>query len=124
MPQQFYDEPSPFKAGLRSRCPRCGEGKLYSGLLQVAERCPHCDLSFADVDPGDGPAIFVILILGAIIVGAAFTVDSLFAPPYWLHLVLWIPTTLVGAIALLAPFKATLIALQYKTKAQEGRLSD
>lgn len=113
----LYPPLSPVSTGLRCRCPRCGEAPLFSGLLTVQERCPVCGLDYAAVDSGDGPAVFVILILGFIVVGLALLVEVKFEPPIWLHMVLWLPLTLVGSIALLRPFKAVLIALQFRHKA-------
>jgi len=105
---------SPWRAGLLCRCPRCGEGRLFAGLLTVAPLCKACGLDLAAQDSGDGPAVFVILVLGAIVVGLALAVELIVAPPLWLHMVLWPPLILAGAVALLRPFKATLIAFQYR----------
>jgi uncharacterized protein (DUF983 family) len=99
---------------LRCRCPRCGEGKLFDGVLAVASRCSACGLDLAAQDAGDGPAVFVVLILGALVVGLAILVEIKFAPPMWVHLILWTPVVIGGAIALLRPLKAWLIAMQYR----------
>ena len=101
-------------AALRCRCPRCGEGKLFSGLLTVAPRCDVCGLDLAAQDAGDGPAVFVVLILGAVVVGLAILVEIEFAPPMCVHLLLWTPVVIGGAIAMLRPLKAWLIAMQYR----------
>jgi uncharacterized protein (DUF983 family) len=93
---------------------------LFNGLLTVAARCERCELDFSASDSGDGPAVFVIFIIGPIVVGLALWLEASVAPPMWLHLVLWIPTILGGSIALLRPFKATLVALQYRHKAGEA----
>lgn len=111
---------SPYATGLRCRCPRCGVGRLFNGLLTLADRCERCDLDYSASDSGDGPAVFVIFIIGPIVVGLALWLEASVAPPMWLHLVLWIPTILGGSIALLRPFKATLVALQYRHKAGEA----
>jgi uncharacterized protein (DUF983 family) len=107
-------------ATLKCRCPRCGEGKLYDGLLAVAPRCRACGLDLAAQDAGDGPAVFVVLILGAVVVGLAILVEILVSPPLWLHVVLWTPVILGGAIGMLRPLKAGLIALQYRHRALGG----
>ena len=104
----------PLLAGLRCRCPRCGEGALFVGLLQVRETCPDCGLDLRAHDAGDGPAIFVILLLGALVVTGALVVEVKFSPPLWIHAALWPIFILGGAIAMLRPFKATLIALQFR----------
>lgn len=93
---------------------------MFSGLLTVADRCSHCDLDLSAQDSGDGPAVFVIFIIGPIVVALAFWVEMAFEPPMWVHLVLWVPTILAGSIALLRPFKATLVALQYRHKSGEA----
>ncbi|MDP6344917.1 MAG: DUF983 domain-containing protein [Alphaproteobacteria bacterium] len=110
-------EVSPFLAGLLCRCPRCGRGRLFDGLLQVAAICPSCDLDLSAQDPGDGPAIFVMLLVGGLAVGLAFMVETAFEPPIWLHLIYQIPFVLGASILFLRPFKATLIALQYRHRA-------
>ena len=111
---------SPWSAGVRCKCPRCGDVSLFVGFLQVMDRCRNCDLDLSAADSGDGTAVFVIFIVGPIATGLALFVEAVFAPPYWLHLVIWPPLILGGVIALLRPFKATLIALQYRYKASEG----
>jgi len=112
------------RAGLIGRCPRCGTGPLFTGPVSLAirDRCPRCDLDFKFVDPGDGPAIFAIMILGFVILGGALIVEFRFDPPLWVHIVLWVPVTLAVGFALLRPLKSMLIALQYHHKAEEGRL--
>lgn len=105
---------SPVSAGLRCRCPRCGEGALFTGLLTVRERCGACGLDLRGQDSGDGPAVFVVLILGALVVAAALLVEVNLAPPLWLHALIWPGLIFAGAIAMLRPFKAVLIALQYR----------
>jgi len=110
----YYPHVSPFAAGLTCRCPRCGSGKLFRGFLTVAERCEVCDLDLSAHDSGDGPAVFIILILGFVVVALTLWVEMSFAPPLWLHAILWPPVILGGALAMLRPFKATLIALQFK----------
>jgi uncharacterized protein (DUF983 family) len=112
--ERFYPPVSPLSAALFCRCPRCGEGKLYDGLLSVAPVCARCGLDLRAQDAGDGPAVFVVLILGALTVGLAILVEAVFAPPLWVHIVLWVPLVIGGAILLLRPLKAGLIALQYR----------
>ena len=107
---------------MRGRCPRCGEGKLFSGFLGLQPRCQACGLDFSFVDAGDGPAVFIIMIVGFIVVGLALFVEFTFAPPYWVHAILWIPLVLGLSIGLLRPLKGFLIAQQYLHRATEGRL--
>jgi uncharacterized protein (DUF983 family) len=105
---------SPIRAALGCRCPRCGRGKLFIGLLDVRGACEICGLDLSGQDAGDGPAVFVILFLGLIVVALAALVEVKFSPPIWIHLMLWTPFIIVGAIAMLRPLKAGLIALQYR----------
>ncbi len=105
---------SPLGAALGCRCPRCGKGKLFAGLLSVRQACEVCGLDLSAQDAGDGPAVFVILVLGLIVVGLAAWVEIRFSPPIWVHLMLWTPLVLGGAIVMLRPLKAGLIALQYR----------
>ena len=113
-------QPSPFVTGLLCRCPRCGKGPLFRGYLKVAPRCSACDLDLAFADSGDGPAIFVIFLVAPVVVLLALVVGALFNPPPLVHLMLWIPTTIVLSLALLPPFKGVLVALQYRNDAHEG----
>ncbi|HEX8827912.1 MAG TPA: DUF983 domain-containing protein, partial [Xanthobacteraceae bacterium] len=82
-------------AGLSCSCPRCGKGRLFEGFLTLRPRCEHCGLDYAFADSGDGPAVFVMFIAGAIVVGAALITEILFHPPYWVHAALWLPLILV-----------------------------
>ena len=110
--------------GLACRCPRCGKGKLYGGFLSLRPNCEAGGLDYAFIDTGDGPAIFIIMIAGAIVVGAALIVEVKYQPPYWLHAVLWLPLILATTLLPLRSMKALLIALQFHHKAAEGRLID
>lgn len=105
---------SPLAAALSCRCPRCGKGKILQGVLTVAPRCPACGLDLHAEEVGDGPAAFVILILGALIVFGAAMLELKAAPPFWVHVVLWPPLALLGTILLQRSLKAWLIALQYR----------
>jgi uncharacterized protein (DUF983 family) len=102
------------RAALGCCCPRCGDGRLFAGLLTVGPACASCGLDFSAEDAGDGPAVFVIFFHGLIVVGLAALVELKFAPPIWVHMVLWTPLILGGAILLLRPLKAGLVALQYR----------
>jgi uncharacterized protein (DUF983 family) len=117
MPDRTFDPVSPFAAGPACRCPRCGRGRLFDGFLTVAERCTDCGLDLHQANSGDGPAVFLIFILGAVVVPLALWVETAFAPPLWLHAVVWSLVVLGGALGLLRSFKATLIALQFRYKA-------
>lgn len=110
----------PVIAGLKCVCPRCGEGKLFAGYLRLAPVCEKCGLDLRAEDTADGPAVFVIFILGAIIAPVAVIFGLLVDWPLWAQLALWTTVTLVFALLLLRPFKAYTVALQYK-HLREGR---
>jgi uncharacterized protein (DUF983 family) len=116
------DDPLPIARGLRGRCPRCGKGKLFQGFLTLRPACDHCGLDFNFADAGDGPAVFVILVGGAIVVFAALMTEVVYQPPYWVHALLWLPLILLVTLGPLRPIKGLLIAVQYHHKAAEGRL--
>src|SRR5690349_24558350 len=81
-------EPSILEASLRCRCPRCGQGKLFTGVLALRPACPVCGLNFTQADTGDAGAVGVIMVLGAIVVALAFWVEFRFSPPLWVHAIL------------------------------------
>jgi uncharacterized protein (DUF983 family) len=122
MNEQATPTTLPIGRGLRARCPRCGEGRLFKGFLTLRDKCDHCGLDYDFADAGDGPAVFVILIGGFIVVFAAMITEILYQPPYWVHAALWLPLILIVTLAPLRPLKGLLIALQYHHKAAEGRL--
>jgi uncharacterized protein (DUF983 family) len=121
MNNQISSTPLPIARGLRGRCPRCGKGKLFQGFLKLRPACEQCGLDFNFADAGDGPAVFVILVGGAIVVFAALITEAVYQPPYWLHALLWLPLILIVTLAPLRPIKGLLIAVQYHHKAAEGR---
>jgi uncharacterized protein (DUF983 family) len=114
--------PLPIARGLTGHCPACGKGKMFDGFLTVRPQCEKCGLDYSFADAGDGPAVFVILIGGAIVVFAALMTEVIYQPPYWLHATLWLPLILLVTLLPLRMVKGLLIALQYHHKAAPGRL--
>ena len=110
-------------AGLACRCPRCGKGRLFQGLVTLRPRCEMCGLDYDFADAGDGPAVFIMLFAGFIVVGAALVTEVAYQPPFWVHAALWLPLILIVTLGPLRPVKGLLIALQFHHKAAEGRLS-
>jgi uncharacterized protein (DUF983 family) len=119
-----WPEISPLSAGLGACCPRCGQGRLYAGLLTPAARCNACGLDYSFADSGDGPAVFIILILGFIVLGLVMAVESAFLPPVWVHILIWPPVIVAASIWALRFGKAFMIALQYRTSAGQGELHE
>ena len=113
--------PGPLRAALRGLCPRCGNRTLFAGLASFAPQCRACGLDFSGFNVGDGPAAFLILIVGALITGLAIAVELAFEPPFWIHILLWVPITAAAVILSLRVAKGLLLALEYRHKAAEGR---
>ena len=113
---------SPYVTGLAGRCPRCGQGALFAGFLTLSKGCSVCGLDFDFAAPGDGPAVLVTLPAGILIVALALFVELTYEPPMWVHLAIFLPLTLGVCLALLRPMKGVLVALQYRHRAEEGRL--
>ena len=114
--------PEPLQAALQGLCPRCGEKTLFAGWATFAPSCRVCELDYAQFNVGDGPAAFLTLILGAIIVAAALTLELTLHPPFWVHLLLWIPVTGIAVVGALRIAKAALLSLEFRNAAREGRL--
>ena len=115
---------NPLLAGLAGRCPNCGEGALFRGFLTVADRCEACSYDLSRADSGDGPAVFVILIGGFIVAFAALFTEIAYRPPIWVHLVVFLPLTVVVCMGLLRPMKGVLLAAQFANRAAESRHDD
>ncbi len=105
------------KQSLRCTCPKCGVGALYNvGFFDLTLRpvCNHCGLDLAKNDSADGPAVFLIFVLGFLLVPLALMTDAIFAPPLWVHGVVWGTLALALTIGSLKPLKSMVIAIQYK----------
>lgn len=112
---------SAVRHGLKGCCPRCGRAPLYQGFLALRPKCDACGLDYAIFDTADGPAVFVIMIVGLVVTVAALVTELKYAPPFWLHALLWGPLTLGLCLGLLRPAKGLMVALQYRNRAEEGR---
>jgi uncharacterized protein (DUF983 family) len=116
--------PPPFVAALRGICPRCGNAPLFRGLAGFQPKCLSCGLDFSGFNVGDGPAAFLIFIVGGLVVALAIWVELRFAPPFWVHILLWVPLAAAMTVGLLRIGKGLLLALEYRHRAREGRLQD
>ena len=116
-----YPPQSPYSTGLRGRCPRCGDGRMFDGFLDIRKTCDNCELDYGFADAGDGPAVFVTLLGGFILMGMALFVQMKFSPPVWLLMLIFAPLTLIVCVGLLRPLKGLLVALQFRNKAEQGR---
>ncbi len=117
----YYPPVSPMAAGLGCKCPRCGQGDLFSGYLSVCPTCSACGLDLRKADSGDGPAIFAIFIVGFLAVAIAFILRFGLGAPIWLALLFSMAASLGLIFAILRPLKAMMIALQYANRAEEAK---
>jgi uncharacterized protein (DUF983 family) len=114
------DAPSLVTAALLGRCPRCGQGRLFSGLLDIRPRCEACDLDLSAHDAGDGPAVAGIFVIGAIAVGLALWVDARYRPALWVHAVVWPLVVLPLSLLTMRLAKSALVALQWRYRREGG----
>lgn len=122
--QANYPPIDPVQAGLSASCPRCGQGKIMTGMITLKDRCAACELDISQFEVGDGPAIFVIMIANFLVMGMALWVEFTFEPPLWLHAILWLPVIAAICILCIRVFKAMLLAQQYQKNASQGMLDD
>jgi len=117
-------EPRIVEAGLKGLCPRCGNKTLFDGPIRFAPRCRVCGLDYDAFNVGDGPAAFLTLIIGALVCIAAIVLELAASPPFWVHVVLWVPITVALVVVSLRIAKGMLIASEYRNRAREGRSVD
>ncbi len=112
--------PSLAQVALHGCCPRCGRGRLFAGMLTFAPRCTACELDYGRFNVGDGAAAFLIFIVGGVVMVAALVTDANFAPPWWVHVLLWTPLTIALTLALQRAAKGLLVALEFRGNAGQG----
>ncbi len=101
--------------GFRGRCPNCGEGRLFRAYLKVVDRCAACGTELFHQRADDAPPYFVTLITGHVVVPGALAVEVAFAPPLWMHALIWGPLTIAMALGLLQPVKGAIVGWQWAT---------
>ncbi|MBB5745077.1 DUF983 domain-containing protein [Brevundimonas variabilis] len=121
MPESLIKPPEPvridpIRAGLRSRCPNCGKGALFTGFLKVIPICPVCGFDRMTIETGDGPATFIMQIAGFLVGFSALYVEIAFSPPMWLHFIVWIPLVAALSLGLMRPGKGLMMALQFRNQ--------
>lgn len=116
-----FKTPSTIRSGLTCRCPRCGEGALFSGFLKVAPGCEACGLDYGFAEPADGPAFFVMTGVGVIVISLWAVWAVVAQPPIWAQIAVVFPALIGGCLATLRPMKAWMVAEQFVHKAEEGR---
>ena len=112
-------QPGLAAAALFGLCPNCGEKTLFAGVARFAPRCSHCGLYYGQFNVGDGPAAFLTMVIGALVVGLAFWVEVRFHPPLWVHAVLWIPFVTLSTLWGLRVSKAALLYTENQRRARE-----
>jgi uncharacterized protein (DUF983 family) len=122
IPEPEVAEGSSLEAALKGNCPRCGAPTLFKGWVSFASKCRNCGLDFDSFNVGDGPAAFLIFIVGTIVVVSALVVDGTYSPPWWVHLV-WIPVATALTLGGLRLSKAWLLGQEYRHRAREGRIT-
>ena len=115
-------EPSPAAVALGGLCPRCGAKTLFAGFARFAPKCRACGLDITAFNVGDGPAAFMTLGIGALVTALAIALELAAEPPWWLHVLLWLPLAAILVLVLLRYSKAALLALEYRHRAREGRV--
>ena len=101
------------KHGLRGRCPKCGEGRVFRAFLKVNDYCPNCGEALHHHRADDAPPYVVITIVGHIVVGLMLAVEKGWSPDLWIHVALWLPLTVALSLALLPPIKGALVGVQW-----------
>lgn len=119
---RYHPTDNPMRTGIRGRCPRCQQGRLFAGYLRLAQKCEVCGLDYSFADPADGPAFFAMSIAAVPALAFAIWLQVTFDVPLWAHLVTTLPLTLLTCLALLRPLKGWLVCSQFFHKAEEGRI--
>jgi uncharacterized protein (DUF983 family) len=122
--QTERDLPHPLVSAIKSACPNCAKGPLFEGFLKLRSSCNVCGTDFSKLETGDGPAVFIILVVSVLVVVPAFVVELKFQPSYWVFAVIFLPLIVALPLLFLRPFKALMFALQFRFSALEGRLDD
>lgn len=117
-------QPGLVPAALFGLCPKCGGRTWFEGVAQFAPRCRACGLDFGRFNVGDGPAAFLTLIIGALITGLALWLELAVSPPFWVHIVLWVPITAGAVVWGLRASKAALLAAECQRNAGEAGAKD
>ncbi len=119
--ENFEGRPGIAKAALFGLCPECGAKTLFAGTTKFSERCESCGLDYAAFNVGDGPAALLTMAIGALVIILAIIVDTIFRPPFWVHIIIWVPFTAATTVASLRVAKGALLALEHRNRAGEGR---
>ena len=117
-------QPSIAKAALFGLCPKCGAKSLFCGPARFSERCDSCGLDYSNFNVGDGPAALLTLVIGALIIIFALMLDTAVRPPFWVHVIIWVPVTAAMTVYSLRISKGALLAAEYRNRAREAGRDD
>lgn len=115
-------EYSLIQLSLKSKCPACAKGDIYSGLLDVAKKCNHCGLNLQDHDAGDGPAFFVMFIVGISVTLMALIAEFTIGMNLWMHAIIWSMVAIIKSVLLLRIAKSALIAIEYRKEIVDSKI--
>jgi len=119
-PDTNKGQPGIATAALFGCCPRCHSKTLFAGWAKFADRCRVCGLDFTKFNVGDGPAAFLTLVIGTVVTGLAIWLQLAVEPPFWVHVILWVPLTAAAVIGGLRGTKAWLLQAEYRRSAKEA----
>jgi len=122
--QNQKGQPPVWRAALFGLCPECGASTLFDGPVKFRAKCGACGLDYSRYNVGDGPAAFLTLIIGALLIALALTLDFAVRPPLWVHVLLWVPLTAAAVVYGLRVGKGALLASEHQRQAAEGRQMD
>jgi uncharacterized protein (DUF983 family) len=122
--QAIYPPLDPTQTGLKGKCPRCGQGQLFSGMLKIKPVCTNCHLDFSAFDVGDGAVVFVVMFANIIVLGGALALENAFSPPLWLHILIWPAVIIALCIWLTRLIKGVLLAHHYARQAATEATND
>jgi uncharacterized protein (DUF983 family) len=114
-------QPTIVRAALFGLCPQCGTKSMFASATQFSDKCPACTLDYQQFNVGDGPAALLIIPIGAIIIGLAILLDIAIRPPFWVHVIIWVPVTAVLVIGFLRAAKGAMLALEFRNHAGEAK---
>ena len=114
----------PVQTGLSGRCPECGEGRLFKSFLKFENKCAACDADFSNEDAGDGPAVFVIFLVGIFIVPLGLAFHMRLNPPMFVTMIIWCPIIILVSLWLLRLMRGVMFNIAWQRKAREVRLQD
>ena len=117
-------QPPVWRAALFGLCPECGAPTLFDGPVKFRAKCDSCGLDYGRYNVGDGPAAFLTLIIGALLIALALTLDFALNPPLWVHILLWVPLTVAAVVYGLRLAKGALLASEHQRRAAEGRRAE